>query len=169
MGIKIGDLFAGRYDVKSFLGRGGMGQVLEVADRKRKAPLALKLLNKMDPAWLELFRQEFSLLSASSHPHIVRVYDFGFDKETITSYYTAELLEGFQEKRLDVMRLQATGIGSLHAFSDTVNTTSIHRVMCKGMIFEQVLYMAAIKGVFQYCGKTVTDLGKITVANGFDK
>jgi hypothetical protein len=47
---------------------------------------------------------------------------------------TAEDLEGFEEKRFDVVRLEPLGIGALHILPHTGDAASIHRVMGKSTL-----------------------------------
>src|SRR5688500_4956206 len=42
---------------------------------------------------------------------------------------STQALEGFVKERLDVVRLQAAGIGALHVFADTVDAACIHGVV----------------------------------------
>jgi len=93
--LKKGSIFGQHYRVLSTLGKGAMGHVVQVEDtRNPKQKLALKLLHGTDSRWLARFQQEFSLLATSTHPNIVRVYDFGLDTQSDTPFYTADLVKG---------------------------------------------------------------------------
>src|SRR5687768_14968328 len=74
-----GDVFADRYEVLASLGRGGMGAVYRVRDRKDGALRALKVLHKTaeeDDAAVR-FRREIGILARIEHPGIVRIFDWG--------------------------------------------------------------------------------------------
>ena len=89
-------LIAERYEVLEQLGKGGMGIVYRVRDRRSGDELALKHLQNRDGALgariHRLFELEYRTLSQLSHPHIVAVRDFGFFEGT--PFYTMALLAG---------------------------------------------------------------------------
>lgn len=76
-----GSLIAGRYQVVKSLGRGGMGEVVLVADKALdNTEIALKLLYAhlvKDDIIFARFRNEVLVSRNISHPNLVRLYDFG--------------------------------------------------------------------------------------------
>src|SRR5207249_7388023 len=82
---------------------------------------------------------------------------------------TTELLEGFEEKGLDVVRLQAAGLGALYLLAYAGHTARVHRVVGECALFEQVLKLLAINGVGNGLGEFRPHLGAFAVANGFDQ
>lgn len=78
--FKIGQLIAGRYSVRGFLGAGSMGWVLKVADLALGGEIvALKVLYPhllRDPAHLSRFRQEVATARQLTHPSIIHLHDF---------------------------------------------------------------------------------------------
>ena len=60
----------------------------------------------------------------------------------------AQPLEGLEEERLDVVRLQAAGLGALHVLADAVDPAGVHGVVGQRALFEQVLELAAVERVF---------------------
>jgi len=71
-------LVADRYDIKELLGEGGMGVVYRAMDLKTKSYVALKTMRDVsDPAAVELFSKEWSVLASISHPNIVDIRDVG--------------------------------------------------------------------------------------------
>ncbi len=91
-----GQVFAGRYEVKSVLGEGGMGVVYRAVDRELDEQVAIKLLHgdmvRRDATLLERFKQEIKLARRITHPNVVRTHDLG---EAEGLYYiTMEYVEG---------------------------------------------------------------------------
>ncbi|MCU1437393.1 MAG: serine/threonine protein kinase [Naasia sp.] len=75
-----GRLLAGRYQVGSLLGRGGMADVYLGTDIRLGRTVAIKLLKSSltgDPAFRARFRQEAQAAARMAHPTIVRVFDAG--------------------------------------------------------------------------------------------
>jgi len=76
--LNIGSTFAGRYLVIEELGRGGMGRVYKVIDKKLKEEAALKLIKSeiaTDKDTLERFGNELKLARRISHRNIGRMYE----------------------------------------------------------------------------------------------
>ena len=69
----------GRYQIKSLIGRGGMGDLYLALDPNTNRLVALKLLNAtLDSTELrERFAREARALAALNHPNIVNIYDTG--------------------------------------------------------------------------------------------
>lgn len=95
-----------RYVLKKELGAGGMGVVYRGEDRLSSEPIALKRL--VIPAEILAFMStgastdlllslahEFELLASLRHPHIIRVFDYGFDEDQ-NPYLVMELLQDAQ-------------------------------------------------------------------------
>ena len=107
-GVEVhqGDLFAGRYDILSTLGKGGMGVVYRAHDRQLDEEVALKVLRpdvmKDDPTLLERFKQEIKLARRITHKNVLRTHDFG-DTDG-TPYISMEYLEGVTLKDLIVSK-----------------------------------------------------------------
>ena len=88
-------LIDNRYFVEKALGEGGSGKVYKVLDKISGEIQALKLLNPdlISSDELALFEQEFLNLKKLSHPNIIKVFNFGFEKNH-QPYFTMELVEG---------------------------------------------------------------------------
>jgi serine/threonine-protein kinase len=79
MSISSGDQI-GRYQIRSLLGTGGMGQVFLAQDVQLDRPVALKMLPPdftANPERLRRFRQEARATSALNHPNILTIYEVG--------------------------------------------------------------------------------------------
>jgi hypothetical protein len=89
-----------RYVLFERLGEGGMGEVFRALDRLYGRYVALKRVFPSDDGQTRRRRRlalaaEFHHLSTLRHPHVVRVFDYGFD-ENGAPFFTMELLEGSQ-------------------------------------------------------------------------
>lgn len=78
--LALGEVLAGRYEIRQRLGQGGMGVVYRAFDRELHEPVAIKTLRPDligDPTVLERFKQEIRLARRISHPNVVRTHDIG--------------------------------------------------------------------------------------------
>jgi formylglycine-generating enzyme required for sulfatase activity/predicted Ser/Thr protein kinase len=92
-----GTLLARRYEVRSALGRGGMGAVYRVWDRKLKEEIALKVFLPsllIREKAVERFYNEAKVSRKLSHRNIIRVFDFGEDELRGIRFITMELIQG---------------------------------------------------------------------------
>lgn len=98
--LERGTTFAGRYEVIEQLGKGGMGRVYKVYDRKVKEVVALKLIRpeiSADEKAIERFNTELRLARKISHKHVCRMYDLG--EEGSSHFITMEYVPGEDLKR----------------------------------------------------------------------
>ena len=85
-----------RYRLERRLGRGGMGTVYLAEDTVLERKVAIKVIREGFTEPLDLaarFRREARNAAGFSHPHVVRVYDFGVDRSG-RPFLVMELLEG---------------------------------------------------------------------------
>jgi serine/threonine protein kinase len=98
--LERGTIFAQRYEVIEELGKGGMGRVYKVFDKKIKEVVALKLLRpeiSSDQSTIERFNNELRLARKISHRHVCRVFDLG--EENTSHFITMEYVPGEDLKR----------------------------------------------------------------------
>jgi len=72
----------GRYRFERHLGSGGMASVWLAEDTTLQRAVAIKLIADTladDERWLARFQREARAAAALSHPHIVKVFDFGIE------------------------------------------------------------------------------------------
>jgi len=85
----------GRYEIRSKLGAGGMGEVYLARDVEIGRDVALKVLPSTfssDKDRLQRFQQEACAAGALNHPNILSIYDVG--KHDGSPYVVSELLQG---------------------------------------------------------------------------
>jgi len=78
--LSRGTLLAGRFEIIEKLGKGGMGQVYRVEDKKIGAEIALKLINReisSIPQTIDRFRNELKMTRMISHRNVCRMFDLG--------------------------------------------------------------------------------------------
>jgi eukaryotic-like serine/threonine-protein kinase len=85
----------GRYEIRSKLGEGGMGEVYRARDTQLGRDVAIKVLPStfsVDQDRLRRFEQEACVASALNHPNILVVHDIAAHDGA--PYVVSELLEG---------------------------------------------------------------------------
>ncbi|HEX4516802.1 MAG TPA: protein kinase [Polyangiaceae bacterium] len=95
MPVSIGSILAGRYEILSLLGEGGMGAVFRAHDRELDDDVALKILHASvasDAAALTRFRREVKLARRVTHRNVARTFDLGTHEEL--RFLTMELIAG---------------------------------------------------------------------------
>ncbi|PYS32627.1 MAG: hypothetical protein DMF75_11500 [Acidobacteria bacterium] len=117
----------GRYEIRSKIGAGGMGEVYRARDEKLNRNVAIKVLPaalSQDGERLRRFEQEAQAAGALNHPNILAVYDVGTHDDA--PYIVSELLEGEelreqlndgllpQRKALDYAQQIAQGLAAAH-------------------------------------------------------
>jgi serine/threonine protein kinase/Tol biopolymer transport system component len=117
----------GRYEIRSKIGEGGMGEVYRARDEKLNRDVAIKVLPAAlseNADRLNLFEQEAQAVGALNHPNILAVYDVGVDDRA--PYVVSELLEGEtlrermagaalpQRKAIDYALQVARGLAAAH-------------------------------------------------------
>src|SRR5213594_917095 len=118
----------GRYEIRSKIGEGGMGEVYRARDDKLNRDVAIKVLPasfSQDADRLRRFEQEAQAASSLNHPNILAVYDVGTHDGA--PYVVSELLEGEtlrdrllgppipQRKTVDYAAQIARGLAAAHA------------------------------------------------------
>ena len=91
----------GPYEIVSFLGAGGMGEIYRARDTRLGREVAIKVLPadlSSDRERLRRFEREARSASALNHPNIVTIHDIGVSDSV--SYIAMELVEGESLRRL---------------------------------------------------------------------
>lgn len=90
-----GHIYADRFEILSFLGRGGMGTVYRVFDRNEKREMALKILHgsiARETDGIHRFQREAQILAKIRHPSVPQIFHFGSHSGDF--YYAGEWIEG---------------------------------------------------------------------------
>jgi eukaryotic-like serine/threonine-protein kinase len=99
---QVGTLFAGRYQIQSVLGKGGMGIVYKAHDRDLDDLVAIKTLRgealSADPSLLDRFKQEIRLARRITHPNVLRTHDLG--ETNGLRFLSMEFVKGLTLKHL---------------------------------------------------------------------
>ena len=118
----------GRYEVRSMIGAGGMGEVYRAGDEKLSRDVAIKVLPAsltQDGDRVRRFEQEARAAGALNHPNILAVYDTGTHQGS--PFIVAELLDGDQlraqlddgalpvPKAIEYAQQIAAGLAAAHA------------------------------------------------------
>ncbi len=122
----------GRYEIRSLLGAGGMGEVYLAFDTKLERNVALKLLTKSDnKEHLARFKQEAKAIIALNHPHILTVYEFGQHENQhfiVTEYLQGKTLrETLKEDSISLADAVEIGVQIANALSSAHGAGIIHR------------------------------------------
>src|SRR5436190_1564999 len=84
-----------RYEIRSLLGKGGMGEVYLAEDLRLHRKVALKILPAAVAAnqdRMRRFEQEATAAAALNHPHIAHIYEIGESKST--HFIAMEYIDG---------------------------------------------------------------------------
>ncbi|HYX95466.1 MAG TPA: serine/threonine-protein kinase, partial [Geodermatophilus sp.] len=131
-----GDVLQDRYELRSLIATGGMGEVWRGQDRVLGREVAVKVLKSQftgDPVFLTRFRTEGRLSAGLSHPNIAVLHDYG-EGEPVSPggdrlvYLVMELVDGeplsavlaregrlTPERTLDLLGQVAAGLAAAHA------------------------------------------------------
>ena len=131
-----GDVLQDRYELRSLIATGGMGEVWRGQDRVLGREVAVKVLKSQftgDPVFLTRFRTEARLSAGLTHPNIAVLHDYGEGEPVFPGgdrlvYLVMELVDGeplsavlaregrlTPERTLDLLGQVAAGLAAAHA------------------------------------------------------
>ncbi len=90
LAVTRGAVIASRYEVRSPIGRGGMGEVYRAYDRVLEEEVALEAVGAED--WARRFRSEIKLARKVTHANVCRIHDYG--EEGNLRWLSMELVQG---------------------------------------------------------------------------
>lgn len=91
----LGRFIAGRYQLETILGQGGMATVYKARQPALERYVAIKVISPAlsnEPTFVERFRREAQIVARLQHPHILTIHDFGEDAEVL--FLVTELISG---------------------------------------------------------------------------
>ncbi|SET23244.1 serine/threonine-protein kinase [Geodermatophilus poikilotrophus] len=131
-----GDVLQGRYELRSLIATGGMGEVWRAQDRVLGREVAAKVLKSEytgDPVFLTRFRTEARLSAGLTHPNVAVLHDYGEVEPASPGgdrlvYLVMELVDGeplsavlrregqlTPERTLELLGQVAAGLAAAHA------------------------------------------------------
>jgi eukaryotic-like serine/threonine-protein kinase len=122
--LPTGSTFAGRYQIIEELGKGGMGRVYRVLDKKLNEEVALKLIRPeiaSDADTIRRFSAELKLARKISHRNVGRMYELMEDEHL--HFITMEYVPG-EDLRSFIRRSRQLAVGT---------ATAIGRQICEGL------------------------------------
>ncbi|HET8646917.1 MAG TPA: serine/threonine-protein kinase, partial [Vicinamibacteria bacterium] len=93
--MSVPTLLAGRYEIQTCLGKGGMGVVYRAHDRVLEETVAIKVLRApeaVDEAASRRFLSEIKLARRVTHRNVCRIHDYGEDQGL--QYISMQFVEG---------------------------------------------------------------------------
>src|SRR5688500_8468779 len=124
----------GRYEIRSLIGAGGMGEVYLAHDPELHRPVALKVLGaavRNDEDLRKRLEYEARAASALNHPNILTVYDIGQagEERFIATEYVdgITLRQRMQRSELTLREILDVGIQVASALSAAEEAGLVHR------------------------------------------
>ncbi len=133
----------GRYEVRSFLGRGGSGYTYCAFDRELGCEVALKILRpeRATPEGIERLRREVRIGRKSASPHLLRIFDIGSTHDGL--YLTMELAAESLRARLSAGPLAiAESLRIAHDLFASLAALHANRLIHRDVKPENILFMA---------------------------
>ncbi len=87
----------GPYEILDLLGQGGMAAVYLARDKRDGREVAVKVLARMRPSWVQRFSREFDAARRVDHPNVVKVLEAG--EADGLAYYSMERIHGVTAAR----------------------------------------------------------------------
>src|ERR1043166_9651648 len=100
MNITVGTRL-GRYEIRSKIGEGGMGEVYLAEDMELRRSVALKILPAdvaANQERMRRFKQEAQAAAALNHPNIAHIYEIG--ESGGTSFIAMEFVDGLTLRQM---------------------------------------------------------------------
>jgi serine/threonine protein kinase len=124
----------GPYEIASFIGAGGMGEVYRARDTRLERDVAIKVLTarlELDSRSLSRFRVEAKAIAALSHPNILAIFDAELQQPPlflVTEFLEGETLRALLERSQPSWRPVAElGASVADALAAAHSTGVIHR------------------------------------------
>ena len=129
-----GSVIAGRYEILSPLGKGGMGMVYKAHDRMLDETVAIKVLRAEfanTPEMAKRFRHEIKLARKVTHRNVCRIHEYNEDQGI--RYISMEYVEGTDIKQLS--RERGGFLGTEEAYDVAIQTAEgLHAIHDVGIV-----------------------------------
>jgi serine/threonine protein kinase len=129
-----GSVIAGRYEILSPLGKGGMGMVYKAHDRMLDETVAIKVLRAEfanTPEMARRFRHEIKLARKVTHRNVCRIHEYNEDQGI--RYISMEYVEGTDIKQLS--RERGGFLGTEEAYDVAIQTAEgLHAIHDVGIV-----------------------------------
>jgi eukaryotic-like serine/threonine-protein kinase len=159
------EVLSGRYELRSRLGRGGMGEVYAAYDRRLERRVAVKILRADwadEPAMCRRFATEARAAARLTHPNVVAIFDTGF--QDAVPYLVMECLSGptvadaITDGPMTEVTARTIGLDVLAALAAAHDAGIVHRDVKPGNVLLDDDGHAK-----------VTDFGIAKIAEGLDQ
>ena len=136
-----------KYELRSRLAQGGMGEVWKAFDTQLERYVAVKLLRadlQSDPDFVTRFEREAVLVAALRHPNIVQIHDFQISPTSETEHPLAYMVMDFVEGQTLADYIRSTSRkGQFPSASDllyifTATSLAIDYAHQKGMVHRDI-------------------------------
>src|SRR5947199_1834920 len=90
----------GKYELREFLGRGGMAEVWKAFDIHLQRFVAIKIMHadlQNDPDFIKRFEREARIVASMHHPNIVQIHEFEIAQPPVSESTIAYLVMDFVE------------------------------------------------------------------------
>lgn len=131
-----------KYQKKTTIGKGGMGEVLKVLDRDLRREVAMKMLRPQNEGGVSAedvyrFMKEAQATGRLEHPNIIPVHDLGVDGEG-RIYFTLKYVQGVSLKEVVKGRSENGTMENGRRFRDVFNARHMIEVfigVCQGVAY----------------------------------
>src|SRR5262249_49359609 len=132
----------GRYEIRSMIGEGGMGEAYRAFDERLNRSVAIKVLPadlSTNADRLHRFEQEAKAAGALNHPNLLAVYDVGMHDNA--PYVVSELLQGetlrevFEQRSPGTRKATDYAIQLAHGLAAAHDKGIVHRDLKPENIF----------------------------------
>ena len=137
MDMYIGTRLAGRYEIETLIGVGGMANVYRAKDLLENRTVAVKILRDEFLSNEELvrrFKNESKAISLLNHPNIVRVFDVSVSDKV--QYIAMEYIDGVTLKEYIEQRGVLTWKETLHFITQTLE--ALQHAHNKGIVHRDI-------------------------------
>src|SRR3990172_8816338 len=154
----LSGIFAGRYEIQSLLGSGGMGKVYKAYDLVLQRHVALKFVRADDPELERRLLREAQAQAKVEHEYVCKIFDLGQAEDRL--FIAMQYIEGesFQEaqnklsleQKVVLMKQVAEGIHAAHRIGLIhrdlkPSNIMLERTGLKPVIFDFVLVRDTMK------------------------